>query len=159
MRKEIEKDEIFSDRVDTVSEMSYGGSSGTETVSKQYCDLEDYPGNTAEGHIENTIHQRLIEIMHDGAKGDNPTLRSRNITLVTKYLNEINKMLKCIPVRSFSELKYLARTTALLVCEKVGVKTDYTIKKNESFWKRRIEKDIAILRKDLSRIDDWFKRR
>ena len=31
--------------------------------------------------------------------------------------------------------------------------------KKEPFWKRRIEKDIAILRKDLSRIDGWFKRR
>ena len=33
------------------------------------------------------------------------------------------------------------------------------MKKKEPFWKRRIEKDIAILRKDLSRIDGWFKRR
>ena len=31
--------------------------------------------------------------------------------------------------------------------------------KKEPFWKKRIEKDIAILRKDLSRIDDWFKGR
>ena len=27
----------------------------------------------------------------------------------------------------------------------------------EPFWKRRIESDIARLRKDLSRLDDWFK--
>ena len=27
----------------------------------------------------------------------------------------------------------------------------------EAFWKRRIESDIARLRKDLSRVDDWFK--
>ena len=46
-----------------------------------------------------------------------------------------------------------------MVCEKVGVKTDHPINKTELFWKRRIEKDIAILRKDLSRIDDWFKGR
>ena len=109
--------------------------------------------------IKNPTHQGLIEIMHEGAKGDIPTLRSRDINLVAKYVNEVNEVLKCIPVRNLSELKYVARASALLVCEKVGVKTDHTINKKEPFWKRRIEKDIAILRKDLSRIDDWFEGR
>ena len=97
--------------------------------------------------------------MHEGAKGDIPTLRSKDIDLVTKHVNEVNEVLKCIPVRNLSDLKYVARAGALLVCEKVDVKTDHTINKKEPFWKRRIEKDIAILRKDLSRIDDWFKGR
>ena len=68
LRKETEKAEIVPDRVNTVSEMSYAGSSGTETVREQCCDLEDYPGDATEDHIENPIHQRLIEIMHEGAK-------------------------------------------------------------------------------------------
>ena len=88
--------------------------------------------------------------MHEGAKGDIPTL------LVAKHVNEVNKVLKCIPVRNLSDLKYVARAGALLVCEKVGVSIDYAINKKEPFWKRRIEKDIGILMKDLSRIDDWF---
>ena len=58
-----------------------------------------------------------------------------------------------------SELKYVARVSALLVREKVGVKAYYTINKKQPFWKRRIENDITILRKDLSRNDDWFKGR
>ena len=74
--------------------------------------------------------------------------------MVTKYVNEVNEVLKCIPVKKLCELKYVARTSALLVCEKVGVKTDYPINKKEPFWQQRIEKDIAILRKDLSGIDD-----
>ena len=159
LRKEIEKDGITPERVDTVSEMSYRTSSGTETVREQCCNLGDYPGGTPEGRIKNPIHQRLIEIMHEGEKGDIPSLRSRDITLVTKYVNEVNKLLKCIPVRNLSELKCAARASALLVCEKVGVKIYHTIYKKEPFWKRRIEKDIAILRKDLSRIDDWIKGR
>ena len=82
--------------------------------------------------------------MHEGAKGYIPNLRSRDITLVTKYVNDVEEVLKCIPVRNLSELKYAARASALFVCEKVGVKTDHTINKKEPFWKRRIEKDIAI---------------
>ena len=90
LRKEIKKDEIVPDRVDAVSEMSYGGSSGTETFKEQRCDLGDYPGNTPEDDINNPIHQRRREIMHERAKGDIPTLGSRDITFVTKYVHEVN---------------------------------------------------------------------
>ena len=76
---------------------------------------------------------------------------------MTKHVNKVNKVLKCIPVKKLSDLKYDARAGALLVCEKVVVKADHTINKKEPFWNQRIEKDIEILRKDLSRIDDWFK--
>ena len=61
--------------------------------------------------------------MNEWAKGDIPNLSSRDINLVTKYVNKVNEMLKCIPVRNFPGLKYAGRETALLVCEKVGVKT------------------------------------
>ena len=47
-------------------------------------------------------------------------------------MNERNEVLKVIPVRNLSELKYVARVSALLVCEKVGVKTDHIIHKKLS---------------------------
>ena len=74
--------------------MSCGGSSGTETFWEQSWYLEDYPVDTPENHIENPIHQRLIEIKHEAAKGDIPTLRSRDIALVTKHVNEVSEKLK-----------------------------------------------------------------
>ena len=63
LRGDIEKDEIALERVDTVSKISYGGSSGTETVRKQDCGLKYYPGGTPEDHIKNLNNQRLIEII------------------------------------------------------------------------------------------------
>ena len=59
LQKEIEKDEIVPDRVDTVLEMSCGGSNGTETVREQCCDLENYPGDIPEHYFENSSHQCL----------------------------------------------------------------------------------------------------
>ena len=78
-----------------------------------------------------------------GQKGDILTLHSRDITLVNKHVNEMTEVLG-IPVTNLSELKYVVRASALLVCARVGAKIDQI---------------IAILRKNLSRIDDWFKRR
>ena len=83
---EIEKVEIAPERVSTVLEISYGRWSVTETVREQGCDSADYPGCKPEDHIKNPILQRLIEIMHEGAKGDIPTLRSRDITLLIKHV-------------------------------------------------------------------------
>ena len=108
--------------------MSYGRSSGTETVREQCYDLEDLLSGTPEDHIKNPIYQRLTEIMHKEAKGDISTLCNRGITLVIKYVEYVNEVLKCIPVRNSFVLKLVARASALLVCENVGVKTDHTIK-------------------------------
>ena len=58
---------------------------------------------------------------------------SKDINLVTKHVNEADKVLKGIPVRNSSDHKYVARADALLVCEKVGVKADHTINKKEPF--------------------------
>ena len=76
------------------------------------------------------------------------------MTLVTKYVKEVSEVLKCIPVRVLSELKYVARASALLISEKIGLKKGHTINRKEPFWKLGIEKTVAILRKDLIRIDD-----
>ena len=78
---------------------------------------------------QDQIHQRLLEIMHEVANRDIPTLHNRDITLMTNYVNEVKKILKRIPVRNLSELKYAARTSELLICEKVSGKTCYPINK------------------------------
>ena len=76
-----------------------------QELLEQGCELGNYPGGTPEDHIKIPIHQRLIEIIQEGAKGDIPTLCSRDINLVIKHVNELNKMPKCIPVRKLSDLK------------------------------------------------------
>ena len=96
--------------------------SGTETFRNQCSELEDYPGDTPEVHIKNSIHQLLIEIMHEEANGDILTLRIRDIPLVTKHVNEVDDVLKGIAVKNLLELKYVTRASGLLLCEKVGVK-------------------------------------
>lgn len=70
LQNETEKDEIVPDRVDTVSDMSCGGSSRTETVREQCYDWDDNLEDTPEDHTGNFIHQRLIEIIHEGLEGD-----------------------------------------------------------------------------------------
>lgn len=46
-----------------------------------------------------------------------------------------------------------------MVYKNVGIKISSNMKKKEAFCKQRIEKNISIPRKYLSRIDDWLKGR
>ena len=55
LQREIKKDEIAPEIVDTVSEMSYEGSSRTETVREQGGDSNNYPGGTPEDHFKTPI--------------------------------------------------------------------------------------------------------
>ena len=118
--------------------MSCRESSGTETIRKQFCNLEDYLEDRTEYLTENLFLQRLIEIIHEGTRGDFSTLHCRDITLLTKHVKERNGILKVIPVRNLSELKYVAKESALLVCEKVGFKIYHIIHKKQLFWKQQI---------------------
>ena len=75
-------------------------------------------------------------------------------------MNERNEVLKVIPVRNLSELKYVARVSAYWFVKRLVSRQITLYTRNfQCFWKQRIDEDIAILRKDLSRIDDWFNRR
>ena len=58
---------------------------------------------------------------------------SSDITLVTKHVNEVNEVLKGVSARNLTELEYVARASALLIYEKVGVKIDHTTNKKEPF--------------------------
>ena len=71
--------------------------------------------------------------MLEAAKGDIPTLHSRDINFVIKYVNEVNEVLKCIPVKNLSDLKYVARADALFVCKKIGVKISHHERKGTIF--------------------------
>ena len=52
---------------------------------------------------------------------------------MTKHVNEVNEVLKGVSARNLTELEYVTRASALLICEKVGVKIDHTTNKKEPF--------------------------
>ena len=71
---------------------------------------------------------------------------------MTKLVNEVNELLKGIPVKNLSEIKSVGGASALLVCEKIHIKVGTTLKERKLIWNWHVEKTITILRKDLSQI-------
>ena len=69
----------------------------------------------------------------------------------------MNEILKNIRFNNIDNIRDVIKAAAILVSERVGVKRKIEQKQKDPFWKRRIENDIGKLRKDLSRIEAWFK--
>ena len=60
-----------------------------------------------------------------------------------------------IILNDISDFKNLIKAGATIVCEKMGIRKSVK-PQQEPFEKRCIESNIVRLRKDLSRLDDWF---
>ena len=60
-----------------------------------------------------------------------------------------------ITLNDISDFKNLIKAGAIIVCERMGIRKSVKLQQGP-FCKRRIESDIARLREDLSRQDDWL---
>ena len=53
------------------------------------------------------------------------------------------------------DFKNLIKAGATIVCERMRIRK-FEKPQQETFWKKPIERNVAKLRKNLSRLDDWF---
>ena len=63
-----------------------------------------------------------------------------------------------ITLNDISDYKNLMKAGAISVCDRMGIRKSVK-PQQEPFWKRRTESDIVRLRKDLSRRNEWLKKR
>ena len=101
------------------------------------------------------IRKRLKLLLKNPKNDPIPSLRSANAFRL-KQETEVTKAMSSITLNDISDFKNLIKAGAISVCEKMGIIKSVK-PQQEPFWKRRIESDIARLRKDLSRQDDWLK--
>ena len=126
---------------------------------------EDRVGDTVEGMLteielddENKmLLTRLREILRQDNKGKIYNLRYIDRGRVKRETLKINGLLKYVKIRNITDLRNLIQAAAILVGEGVDAKEPKKKVEKEPYWKRRISSDIKRLRKDLSRIESWFK--
>lgn len=84
-----------------------------------------------------------------------PSLRAIDSVTVKTKTRKINEILINIRLSNIDDI-HVIKEAAILVNERVDLKRKRK-KQKDPFWKRHIENDIGKLRKDLSRIEAWFK--
>ena len=88
-------------------------------------------------NVEKPVYNHLNEIIQEGATSIIPSLESKNITFVNKHVNEVNKVLKSIPVHNLTDLKNVPRAGVLLVYKNVRITGDQNKKAKGPIWKRK----------------------
>ena len=105
---------------------------------------------------EDEIITKLKSIMRENPKCEVPHRRHNDRGRLAS--EKVKGSLAMKETNNMDEIRDLIHAGASLVPENLGVKRKPGVEK-EPYWKRHIESDIKRLRKDLSRIEDWFKGR
>ena len=98
----------------------------------------------------------LQEFAEEVTKEEAPlNLRNVDRGRLKEAVRKINDLLTDIPTANLTETNKLLLAAACLAGKKVGAKKRETTSMAEPWWKRRLNGQIAKLRKDLSRLDKW----
>ena len=68
----------------------------------------------------------------------------------------MNKVLEHVKITGFKHCRNVIQAAMIIAGEENGMQKSNAKKKKEPSWKRRIQRDVSRLRKDLSRIKAWF---
>ena len=103
------------------------------------------------------ILQQLNEIQGKERKRL-PALRGVERKRLSDAVNTVDEVLRKVKVTDITEVNDLIYRGAALVTEMLGIKSCRNDKK-EPFWKRRLENQLKVLNKDLSRVNMLIERR
>ena len=73
-------------------------------------------------------------------------------TKLRDVANKANAVIRHIETDDVTQTNKLAMAAAPWVAKEVGVKKGKIVQKKEPWWKRRIEKDITNLRRDINKL-------
>merc|ERR1712080_627339 len=101
--------------------------------------------------------QLVKEIMEQMDKEEMPmNLRNVERKKLLQRVKKIDEVLKEIPTKGITDTNRVLNAAGCIVGRKLGIKRKEARKENtEPQWKKRLNRQIAELRKDLSRSEKW----
>ena len=100
---------------------------------------------------EKVMVRRIVELMNNTEEEVDCDFKEVDKSRVDEETRRVNSVLKYIETKSISETNKLLKAVIIYVAERLGIKNKRGSKRNnEPWWKRRIENDIDILRKDIA---------
>ncbi|XP_068704348.1 microfibrillar-associated protein 1A-like [Montipora foliosa] len=123
-----------------------------ETGEEERNDAEDSIGDT-EGDM-NEKHRMIVEqlkkIMREGRTCDGIMLKKIDKKVLKVQTDRVNEAIKYLKSKSITEKNNLIRAACVWVAEQVELKKAEHRKKNEPRWKRRIERDIKRMKREVN---------
>eukprot|EP00795_Rhopilema_esculentum_P002131 gene2130-biopygen11212 len=106
---------------------------------------------------EIAIAERLFEVLHQPERTKLPALRGLNKSSVKIEVEKMNSLLGKIRSENITATNDLLYAASVVTTERLGVKITRKKRQGEPMWKRRLQKQVKYLRKDLSRVEELRK--
>ena len=95
----------------------------------------------------------IAEVIERGKKDKLPALRNVPKKKLLGETAKVDKVLSKFKTHSITKTNELFYAGAVVVTNRLGVKTDKVAGRKEPMWKRRLQNKIKELRKDLSQLE------
>ena len=102
-----------------------------------------------------TILEKIVESWNKDNLPNPQNLRKIDRVRLKEKTKLVDEVLSSVQTSNITEDKKLVKCGALVITQLLGIKEIRNKKKEEPFWKRRIESKINAVRKDVSLIERW----
>ena len=102
---------------------------------------------------ETSIVIEIAEVIERGRKDKLPALRNVPKKILLEETAKVDKLLSKFKTHNITKTSELFYGGAVVVTNRLGVKIDKVAERKEPMWKRRLQKKIKELRKDLSQLE------
>ena len=102
---------------------------------------------------ETSIVIEIAEVIERGRKDKLPALRNVPKKILLEETAKVDKVSSKFKTHSITKTNELFYAGAVVVTNRLGVKIDKVAWRKEPMWKRRLQKKIKELRKDLSQLE------
>ena len=133
--------------------------SDIEKRTKEYGDREAGQ-NQAKRDLkeeQKEIVNEIEKIIEKGEFGGMKPFKNIDQVKLNKITQKVNEVLVCIETKNITETNNLVRAVETYVAKEMGLKEKRKKEKKDPWWKRRIQNDIAKLRKEISIMDRYRK--
>ena len=97
--------------------------------------------------LDEELEMEIAEVIEKGRKDKLPALRNVPKKKLLEETAKVDKVLSKFKTHSITKTNELFYTGAFVVTNKLGVKIDKVVGRNEPMWKRRLQNKIKELRK------------
>ena len=153
--REEPEDNARSEDAPTVLNETMRQEEGNTTEEEAATEQVTSDGNEDENSMIVEVKKRIEEIMLQSERKSLPSLKQCKRSALMTELKIVNQAVSMIPTSNITELNLLMYAAAYATTERMGmIRTTTRKKKEEPYWKRRIQTNIARWRKDISKIEE-----
>ena len=99
------------------------------------------------------IVAQLSDIIIEGRNTNGISFKNIDIKNLNRFTSKVNSVIELVETKNITQTNNLIKAASVWVADRLGLKQYKGGRKKDPWWKRRIERDIEQLRKDINLLE------